>query len=477
MDSQILADMVEFVLDSREDYRPHQVIVVRHGRTVLDIAFYPFPLGVRHDVASVGKMITATLIGIAIDQGFIASADEPVLSFFPDRVIANRDARKEAMTIAHLLAQRSGIYHGDDGSHGEEDAAMMASPDWVQWILDRPMDSEPGGIYYYSNANYHLAAGVLAQAAGMTPLEFARRYLFAPLRIPDVIWRADPQGINHGHGGQLLMPMDMAKLGVLYMSGGDWRGRQVVSPEWVQLSTTGYPGPPPPGWPPEWSMGFHWAINSQLDFAETAGSGGQVIRFLPENDLVIVSVAGGGPAYDGCGRNGALINDWLYDHVSNSILSSSPIDPNPQGVAGLASLVEEASLAADGPPEPVPPLPAIASTISGARFVMDSNPPLLEWFSLSFPGGDEATLEYQGPERVAIRIGLDDVFRVSPGEFGLPFAAKGWWADGSRFRMLFDQVPFYRYFDVEFLFDNDDVTITLEDMACGDPPLTMTGRR
>jgi hypothetical protein len=188
-----------------------------------------------------------------------------------------------------------------------------------------------------------------------------------------------------------------------------------------------------------------------------------------------VAVAGGGPAYDECGRNGAVIDDLLYDYVTSAIVSSSPVAPNPQGVARLAGLVETAALPDDGPPQTTPPLPTTASNITGMVFEMEANPVLLEWFSLSFPGGSEALLEYRTTETVTTRVGLDDMFRVSPGELGLPFAAKGWWVDDNRFAMLLDQVPLFRYLDLEFLFEGSSVTITLEDIACGDPPLTMTG--
>jgi CubicO group peptidase (beta-lactamase class C family) len=470
MDSEGLADMLEALLASREDYRPHQVLVVRNGQLVLDVAFFPFSRGLPHNIASIGKMVTATLIGMAIDEGYIASVDEPVLGFFPDRVIANRDVRKEAMTIAHLLAHRSGIDYQSD-----QYAEMLASPDWIQWILDLPMVSDPGGEYSYSNANFHLAAWVLVQATGMTPLEFARRHLFWPLRSANPIWDVDPQGVHWGFGGEFLLPSDLAKLGIVYLNGGAWHGRQVVSPEWVGLATTGYPGPHPPGWSPEWSMGFGWANNSGLNMLDTAGSGGQSMRVLLDDDVVVVAVAGGGPAYDSCGRNSAVIDDLLYNYLRTAIVSSSPLAPNPQGVARLTALVETASLPFDGPPQPVPTLPAIAETISGVVFEMDANPVQVDWFSLSFPPGNEAMIEIGGIEVVSLRIGLDDMFRVSPGEHGLPFAAKGRWVDDTRFAMLYDQVAQWRLLDLEFLFEGSDVTITLQDIACDDQPLTLTG--
>jgi len=474
MDSGLLADGVDYLTRHRLDYRPHQVIVARHGRRVLDVTLYPFSQGLRHDIASVGKMVTGTLIGIAIDRGFIASADEPVLSFFPDRQIANRDARKEAMTIAHLLAQRSGIYHGSDGSHTEEDRLMESSPDWVQFVLDRPMAEAPGGTWYYSNANLHLAAGVLAEATGMTPLEFAQRYLFHPLLIRDVRWEADPQGVNLGYGALQLKPFDLAKIAQVYLTGGECESRRILSQNWVTRSTSPFPGPPPPGWPPEFSVGFHWVVAD--DYREAGGSGGQAVLLYPDEDVLIVVVAGGGTPYAGCSNPVALAAPLASQYIVPAVQSSSTLPPNPSGVARLAAMVEAAGASYEGPPQPVPPPPAVASTISGRCFVLESNPLEIQSFTLTFGAADEATLHIVGEEEVTFLIGLDGVRRMSPGESGLPAAATGRWEGDASFEVILDQFALYTYLKVTFEFSGDEVTVTLDDLACpGGPQLTITG--
>jgi CubicO group peptidase (beta-lactamase class C family) len=401
MDSRRLASVVDFLLESRDDYRPHQVVVARHGRRVLDVALYPFPSGVRHDLASVGKVITGTLIGIAIDKGFIASAEEKVLGFFPDLEIANRDARKEALTIADLLAQRSGIDYGPDGAGC---AAVMSSSNPVQATLDRPMLLEPGAMFEYCSANTHLAAAVLARATGVTPLELADRYLFGPLRIKGVVWETDPQGINVGSGGQILLPLDLAKLGELYLRGGVWEGQQVVSKAWVGRATSPVPGAFPPSWPVDSQVGFHWVIYP--DHYEAGGSGGQNVFVSPEHDLVLVVLAGGGQPYHGCQYPNVLASQ-VYPRVCRAILADSPLPANPSGVAALAARVATAAEPAQGPPSPVPPLPATAGTISGKRFVLEENPLALDAFTLSFPGGSEATIEIEGEEKVTLKVGLE----------------------------------------------------------------------
>ena len=87
MDSTALAAGIEFLMENRETYRIHSVVVIRNGRVVLDARFYPFSRGSRHDIASVTKSFTSALVGIAIGDGHIASVRDPITKHLPDLAI------------------------------------------------------------------------------------------------------------------------------------------------------------------------------------------------------------------------------------------------------------------------------------------------------------------------------------------------------------------------------------------------------
>ena len=97
---------------------------------------------------------------------------------------------------------------------------MEASPDWVQFALDRPMAYEPGTHWEYCGLGMHLLSAILEKATGMPAQEFARINLFEPLGIQAGTWPADPQGVNLGAGNLRLYPTDMAKLGLLWLQRG-----------------------------------------------------------------------------------------------------------------------------------------------------------------------------------------------------------------------------------------------------------------
>ena len=114
---------------------------------------------------------------------------------------------------------------------------MRGSSDWVQFVLDLPMVEAPGTRFEYCNSASFLLSAIIQETTGMTALDFAEEYLFGPLGIEDVIWPTSPQGINIGWGEMRLKPHDMAKFGYLYLNQGRWDDQQIVSVDWVTIST------------------------------------------------------------------------------------------------------------------------------------------------------------------------------------------------------------------------------------------------
>ena len=234
MDSEVFAQIFEYV---RQHQIPiHSLLIVRNGYVVLDAYFYPFGEGQEHDVASVTKSVTSTLIGIAIAEHKLSGVQQPVLSFFPERKFDNHDNRKDRITIENLLSMTSGLdCHVDHGEITLKE--MMQSKDWVQFMLDRPIVAEPGSKFEYCSGGMHLLSGIISKATGTSALEFARSELFEPLGIEDLIWPSDPQGVSRGWGDLHLRPRDMAKIGYLWLNQGRWESRQIVPTDYMLAAT------------------------------------------------------------------------------------------------------------------------------------------------------------------------------------------------------------------------------------------------
>jgi len=268
------------------------VIVVRNGYIVYED--YPnsgtYGQNSLHILHSVTKSFTSALTGIAIQEGYIESVHDTVLSYFPNRTIANLDAWKQNMTVEHLLNMMAGM-EWDEWTYPYSDMRndliqMIYSGDCVQFMLDRNMAAAPGTVWLYNTGASHLLAGIIHQTTGQTPLQYGHEVLFAPLGISNVDWTSDSQGLNFGGSELSLRPRDMAKFGFLYLHNGSWDGQQIIPEAWVTQSResaafpssgTGY--------------GYQWWKILGFGTFEARGLHNQWIIVDTENDLVIVFTA------------------------------------------------------------------------------------------------------------------------------------------------------------------------------------------
>jgi CubicO group peptidase (beta-lactamase class C family) len=284
MDSDTLDVVYDAVRNSGASIRG--LLVVRHGVLVGEEYFTPILYDVDdvHILFSVTKSFVSCLVGIAIKEGFIDNTSQLLLDFFPDRTIENRTEWKEKITLEDVLQMRSGLQWDEDNYEEDNDFfRMRASPDWVQYVLDRPMADEPGSTFYYNSGNSHLLAAIVNVTTGMSPLQFADQYLFGPLGITTRVWLPDPQGINFGGSNLNLKPRDMAKLGLLYLNNGTWDDQQIVSADWVNRSSTG-PSTPYGGV----SYGYQWWLDDTAGWYSARGYHGQFVYVIEEHDMVVV---------------------------------------------------------------------------------------------------------------------------------------------------------------------------------------------
>lgn len=386
------------------------LMIIRNGYVVLDAHFAPYDGTFPHDLASVTKSVMTTLIGIAADQGKL-DLDQAMVSFFPERTIANMDDRKARITIRHLVSMvngmESGCYEDDEPTLD----AMRAKPDWVQAALDRPMVSEPGEEFCYDSPGMHLLSAILQKATGMTALDFARQNLFEPLGIQNAIWEQDPQGYTRGWGDLHLLPEELAKIGYLWLYRGNWDGRQIVSEDWVLDSVKVHSKPGDP----DFGYGYGWWIS--IGDYQASGRGGQRMRVLASVNTILVIT---GVDYDY-----ADVEAWLLPSLIQ-LKKSRPA--NPEGLAALEAILtaveqEPAGWTANYIPE-------TAAKVSGNTYLCESNPAGIEVVRIEFDDTNQARmfLKTGGMENV-FPIGLDGDYRLSTEGSGF----RGYWEDAQTF--------------------------------------------
>jgi CubicO group peptidase (beta-lactamase class C family) len=448
MDSAALAKLVAYGASHDLD----SLIVVRHGRIVVEAYYAPYRGDLQHEIFSSTKAVIGTLVGIMVKDGLLDRLDHPMLDFFPDRRVANLDDRKKAITVQNLLDMTSGL-DWKQGFESEDEITpheMGRSSNWTQFILDRPMAHAPGETFYYSNANPDLVSAIITRLTGKLAEDYAREKLFAPLGIANWHWEREPEGLSIGEGMLAMLPRDMAKIGYLYLRHGQWEGRQLLPPGWADVLSHPLVNMHASFDPNLSYSNFIWVFPDKHAFMAN-GLHGQLITVFPDLDAVAVTTARERV------RFGALI-----DGVTAAVKSEAALPPNPGAAELLANAIKDAAVEK---PSAVGPTPELASAISGRSYKFPDNGLGLKSLTLFLTGpnphiGYELSLKYPPNASVAYDapIGLDGFFRlgsptlvgVNPGH--IP-ALKGTWLDGQTFEIDSEDLGQGRKIRYRFSFD------------------------
>ncbi len=285
MSSDTLNGMIDYL--GSENHDIYSVIIIRNGFIVTEWYASGYNFNSLFKLYSATKSVTSTLIGIAIDLGLISSVNQLMLDYFPNRIFNDTDAHNESVTIEHLLTMTAGFdwpewelsYFNVNNIFN----TWKAQEDYVQFVLDRDINSIHGDKFNYNTGISHLLGAILEEATNSSMEYFANEYLFEPLEITSTLWEYDPDGLPLGGEGLYLNARDMAKIGYLFLNEGIWEGEQIISKNWVNSSIYDHINVSNSN-----DYGYQWWISKTYDSYRASGFGGQEILVFPEDDLVVV---------------------------------------------------------------------------------------------------------------------------------------------------------------------------------------------
>ncbi|MEK4496416.1 MULTISPECIES: serine hydrolase domain-containing protein [Ureibacillus] len=271
------------------------IAISKNGSMVFEQYFHEYTKDDALHVASVTKSIVSALIGIAVDKGYVKNIEQKVLEFFPDYTIKRGEKTIQNVTIKNLLTMTAPFKY-----KSEPYTKVYSSDDWVKAALDLLGGKSDIGEFKYTTVGINILSGILTNATGQSVINFATENLFKPLGIKEpnnafiqnkedylaflkdkyvTGWMADPKGVNTAGWGLTLTLRDMMKIGQLYLNGGLWDGKQILSSKWIDDSTS-----EKSRWG-ELSYGYLWWIVD--DGYAALGDGGNIIFINPKKKIVV----------------------------------------------------------------------------------------------------------------------------------------------------------------------------------------------
>lgn len=263
-----------------ERYDIASLLVLRDCGLVFERYNHKIDREYNHTVYSVTKSVSATLMGALLHSGKLKSIDEPIstLLYKPPRLSEEIWSTNSRITPRNVMQMSSGLeYSQNPGSH----PIYQLNTDRLEYALNTKAITPPGTKYYYSDGDASVTGAVIAAASGKDLYSTARELLFEPMQMSNHDWWfKDAVGRYPGGWGLRLRPMDMAKLGQLYLQDCVWNGRAICDPAYVKEAwkpgTVGH-------------YGLHWWIgktNDGTDYFYANGVKGQRIFVVPSRGIV-----------------------------------------------------------------------------------------------------------------------------------------------------------------------------------------------
>jgi CubicO group peptidase (beta-lactamase class C family) len=335
------SDVLAGLFDQPEAAGLRSVVVVRNGYIVAEGYNLNQASGEKVDVYNVTQSIISALTGIAMQEGKLKNVNTTVASLLPDWM-AFDDAVKKQITLQHLLTMTAGLKW--DNTDERSTMQMQETDIWAQFYAGQPMTAgRPGEQFVFSNGSAQLMSAILEKVTGMRTWQYANEKLFGPLGIEDAEWLTDPSGTAVGSWGAHMSTRDMAKIGLLYLSGGRWEDKQIVPRSWVNKSTRAYVIEQMEDGEKR-GFGYYWwirGIDPKADPSKVKakdavysamGVGGQRIVVVPKYGMVIAMT---GNQFS----DPFFANRLIDEYILPAVKSDKPIGENPDGQALLADKI------------------------------------------------------------------------------------------------------------------------------------------
>ncbi len=282
----------------------HSCLVLTDGKCLFDASAPGYDAGIAHATFSLCKTVTGLAIGMLIDEGKLSLTDK-VYRFFPEYAPGILQKRSRSLTVAHLLSMTSGVAFAEVGAAVETN--------FVKSYFESGVRFEPGSSFAYNSMNSYILAAIVCRITGKTLSAFLTERLWRPLGIEDAFWEVCPKGVEKGGWGLYLSPYSMAKLGLLFLGGGLYEGKRILSQNWIAQMTV--PHASVPDTVGKFDYGYHLWVHKQDGSYLFNGMLGQNVWVSPALKTVVVLTSGETTMF----QDGKTLNIFLSAYVGKTL--------------------------------------------------------------------------------------------------------------------------------------------------------------
>ncbi len=219
------------------------MLIIRNG----EILFEKYLMGNDEDTRwmsmSVVKSMTATLIGAAIQDGYIKSIDDPIVNYLPRFTGSAYDG----VTVRNLLQMTSGVAWNETYTDPTSDRRRMLEAQIGQQpgaILDLmaslPRATEPGTLWNYSTGETQVAGALVRAATGKPVAEYLSEKIWSKVGMEADAnwWLESPDGLEVGGSGLSATLRDYARFGLFLLNDGMIGDERVLPEGWIEAAST-----------------------------------------------------------------------------------------------------------------------------------------------------------------------------------------------------------------------------------------------
>ncbi len=283
----------------------HNLLILVDGEVIAECSRDGYGVNTWHLSHSMSKTVTGMAIGMLVDEGRL-TLDTRLTELFPN--IKYKDKRFADITVHHLLSMSAGVSFSEAGS--------VTESCWTECFFNSELKYTPGTKFSYNSMNSYILARIVTEISRTSLCEFLEERLFSPLGITNYFWERGPEGVEKGGWGLYMSAESWAKIGYMFLSGGVYNGRRILSEDWVEKSSeTQSIASTAMG---DFNYGYQMWVGRGSDEILFNGMLGQNVWLCPRNNIVAVVLSGNNELFQDSPAM-AIIRKYLSGEISDEL--------------------------------------------------------------------------------------------------------------------------------------------------------------